>query len=168
MAIDVYFHRLDSGKITTLGEKFMEKVVENFIACNRIAVVGVSHNPNKFGNMVYKELKGRGYQVYAVNPTLKEIEGEPCYPNLTALQGKVDGVVINVSPARASDVLREASSVGMSNIWLQQGSDSAEVLQLASELGLHPVTKKCILMYAQPVRSFHSFHRLVMKMIGQL
>jgi hypothetical protein len=35
-------------------------------------------------------------------------------------------------------------------------------------LGLEPVTGKCILIYAEPVRSWHGFHRLFCRLTGQL
>lgn len=145
----------------------MDQTTQDFIKLKNIAVVGVSRNPSKFGNSVYQELKSRGYQVYAVNPSLQEYKGDPCYPNLTALKGKIDGAVINLQARKTGDVLREAAQLGLKNIWLQQGAESAEVLQIAKELGLNPVVKKCILMYAPPVQSFHTFHRFFAKLFGQ-
>jgi predicted CoA-binding protein len=56
----------------------------------------------------------------------------------------------------------------MKNVWLQQGSESSEVLAQAKQLGMSVISGKCILMYAPPVRSWHGFHRIVMKLIGQL
>ena len=76
----------------------MNQAIQDFINLKNIAVVGVSRNDKKFGNLAYKELKERGYQVYAVNPAMKEFQGEPCYPDLSALQGKVDGVLLTVHP----------------------------------------------------------------------
>jgi predicted CoA-binding protein len=56
----------------------------------------------------------------------------------------------------------------MRNIWLQQGSESPEVLKLARELGLSPISGKCILMYAPPVGSFHKFHHFFARLFGKL
>jgi hypothetical protein len=146
----------------------MDETVQNFVQCKRIAVVGVSRDAKKFGNAIYTELKKRGYQVYAVNPSIQDLAGEPCYPGLEALRGKIDGAVICLQPAKITAVLQEAAQIGLHNIWLQQGSESPEVLKTARDLGLNPVSKKCILMYATPVQSFHNFHRFVMKLVGQL
>ena len=65
-------------------------------------------------------------------------------------------------------MLRDAVQAGMSKIWLQQGSDSPEVKAVAGELGVTPITGKCILMYAQPVKSFHAWHRGFARLFGQL
>jgi predicted CoA-binding protein len=146
----------------------MDKIIETFVQGKRLAVVGASRTGKKFGNIAYKELKERGYQVYLIHPEAQEIDGERCYPNLSAVQGKVDGVLVSVPPKQAVNVLKEAAAAGMKNVWLQQGSESSEVLAQAKQLGLSSISGKCILMYAPPVRSFHGFHRIVMKLIGQL
>lgn len=146
----------------------MDQNVIDFVKGKRIAVVGASRSGKKFGNVVCTELKERGYQVFIVHPEAQEIDGEPCYPSLAALQGKVDGVVISVTPRKAAGALREAAGAGIKNIWLQQGAQSPETASAAAELGVTPVTGKCILMYAEPVRSVHSWHRAFARLFGQL
>jgi uncharacterized protein len=146
----------------------MDQNIKNFIDGKRIAIVGVSRSGGKFGNTIQSELKQRGYQTFIVHPEAQEIAGEKCSPNLEALKGKVDGVVICLPPQQAGQVLREAVRAGIANIWVQQGADSPEVAAIAKELGVHPITGKCILMYAPPVQSFHGWHRAFMRLIGQL
>ncbi len=146
----------------------MNQAIQEFIEGKRIAVMGVSRSGKKFGNIAYTELKQRGYQVFIVHPEAKDISGEPCYPSLSALQGQVDGVLICLPPKQAEQALREAASAGMKHIWLQQGAQSPAVLAAARELGVDPIIGKCILMYAQPVQSFHRLHRGFTRLIGQL
>jgi uncharacterized protein len=145
----------------------MDQNIQNFVKHKRIAVVGVSRKGNKFGNTIATELKGRGYQVSIVHPEAQEIGGEPCHPNLAALKGKVDSVLICVPPKSSTQVVQEAVDAGIKNIWLQQGAQSTESIALAKKLGVTPVEGKCILMYAEPVQSFHSFHRFFAKLFGQ-
>src|SRR5512147_2947899 len=145
----------------------MNTSIENFISSKRIALAGASRSGKKFGNIVYKELKDRGYQVYLLHPEAKEIDGTPCYPSLASLEGKVDGVLVCVPAGQAGSVIREAAGAGVRNVWLQQGAENPELVALGKELGLDMVTGKCILMYAQPVRSFHWFHRAFVKVMGQ-
>ena len=146
----------------------MNQAIQDFINCKNIAVVGVSRNPNKFGNLAYKELKERGYQVYPVNPALKEFQGAPCYPDLNPLQGKVDGILLTVHPEQGATVLEQASSLGIKNVWIQQQAETPALLESGRQLGLNLVSGKCILMYAPPVRSFHGFHRVIAKLFGKL
>ncbi len=146
----------------------MDQNVQDFVQTKRLAVVGVSRDPKKFGNTIYKELKERGFQVFAVNPSLDGVGGDPCYPSLAVLKGKVDGAVVCVQPARVGEVLQEAAQLGLRYIWLQRGAESPEGLAAARDLGLNPVIGKCILMYAPPVRSVHGFHRFFVKLFGKL
>jgi hypothetical protein len=146
----------------------MDQATQNFIDCKQIAVVGVSRDGKKFGSMAYKELKQRGYQVFAVNPATPQIEGDVCYPNLAALQGKVEGVLLTVPPKQGMQVIQEAADLGIQKVWVQQQADSPELLARGRELGLEMVSGKCILMYAPPVRSFHGWHRAFVKLFGKL
>jgi uncharacterized protein len=109
------------------------------------AVVGANQNPDKFGNRIYKKLKLKGYQVYAVNSRYNEIEGDPCYPSLTDLPVKPDVVNLVVAPLITKGFLREAAALGIQNIWLQPGTYDDSVTHLAQELGLTAVFA-CVLV----------------------
>lgn len=146
----------------------MNQAIQDFINGKRIAIVGASRSGKKFGNTAMTELTGRGYQVFPVHPTAAEIGGVKCAPTLTALKGQVDGVLVIVAPPQVAAVLREAAAAGIKNVWLQQGAESPETLALAQELGLNMVSKKCVLMYAPPVKSIHGWHRAFAGFFGQL
>jgi len=70
------------------------KQIEDFIAAEPIAVVGVSRNPKKFGYSAFKELKEKGLKVIPVNPTAETILGEKVYPNVTSLPSDVRGIIV--------------------------------------------------------------------------
>ncbi len=146
----------------------MDQKIDDFISCKRLAIVGVSRSGKGFGNAALKELKARGYSTSVVHPEAAEIEGEKCYPSLAALSGEVDGVLVTVPPRSAVGVIRDAYASGIRKVWLQRGAESVEVIEAAKELGIDPVSGKCILMYATPVKSIHNFHRAIAKVIGQL
>ena len=146
----------------------MNPIIDNFINSKRIAVVGMSRTGNKFGNMVGKELKSKGFTIYPIHPDVQQIDGMACYPDLKSLEGIVDGVWISVSPRKVPAILEDAAKIGLKNIWLQQGAWSKEVQQSIDQLGLPVVSKKCILMYAPPVHSVHKFHRTIKGIFGGL
>jgi uncharacterized protein len=146
----------------------MNPLIEQFVSSKRIAVVGMSRSGKKFGNMAARELKMKGYEIYPVHPDAQEIDGMASYPNLKSLTGKVDAVWISIPPANVSVVLEEAAQIGLKNIWLQQGAWSAEVQQTIDRLQLPVVAKKCIMMYAPPVKSVHKFHRTIKGIFGKL
>ena len=146
----------------------MNSLIEQFVSSKRIAVVGMSRSGKKFGNMAAKELKTKGYEIFVVHPEAAEIDGFACSPSLSSLSGKIDAVWISVPPAKVSPVLNEAAEIGLKNIWLQQGAWSSEVQQTIDQLGLPVVSKKCIMMYAPPVKSVHKFHRTIKGIFGRL
>jgi len=146
----------------------MNPLIEQFVSSKRIAIVGMSRSGKKFGNMAAKELKAKGYEIYPVHPEAVEIDGFTCSPDLQSLTGKIDSVWISIPPKNVSPVLEEAAQVGLKNIWLQQGAWSAEVQQTIDQLQLPVVTKKCIMMYAPPVKSVHKFHRTIVGIFGGL
>ncbi len=145
----------------------MDSKIEQFIQAKKIAVVGVSRTKGKFGTAIYDELKTRGFEVYGVNPHMEQIGSDRCYASLSELAGVVDAAVICLRPPSAAQALRDASAAGIQKLWLQQGSQSIETDKTARELGLSPVTGKCILMYAGEVKSIHGFHKFIAKVLGQ-
>jgi predicted CoA-binding protein len=146
----------------------MNPLIDDFVSSKRIAVLGMSRSGKKFGNMAGKELKAKGYEVFAVHPDVSEIDGFTCYPDLRSLSGKIDGVWISIPPKNVPPVLEEAAEIGLKNIWLQQGAWSKEVQETIDKLDLTVVSKKCIMMYAQPVHSIHKFHRTIKGIFGKL
>jgi len=145
-----------------------KKVVEEFIAQKKIAVVGVSRKKTKFGNAIYKELKQKGYQVFPINQHINVFEGDTCYPDLHSIPEKVDAVIINVPPAQAEKVVREAKDAGIGKVWLQQGSQSEAAVKYCEENGIDCVSNECILMFAQPSAFIHRAHRWVWGVLGKL
>jgi hypothetical protein len=146
----------------------MNPLIDSFVSSKRIAVVGMSRSGKKFGSMAAKELQAKGYEIYPVHPEALQIDGLNCYPDLKSLSGKVDGVWISIPPKNVPPVLEDAAQIGVKNIWLQQGAWSKEVQETIDKLDLPVVSKKCIMMYAQPVHSVHKFHRTIKSIFGGL
>lgn len=144
------------------------KVVEDFIAQKKIAVVGVSRKKTKFGNAIYKELKQKGYDVFAINPHLNEFEGDVCYPDLISLPKKVDAVVINVPSVQTEKIVREVKVAGIKKVWLQQGSQSEDAIKFCEENGIDCVSNECILMFVQPSAFIHRAHKWIWGALGKL
>jgi predicted CoA-binding protein len=109
------------------------------------AVVGASEDRGKFGNITFRELQSRGKEVYPVNPNTTDVEGEVCYPSLTALPTRVDRVLIVVPPEQGERVVRDAAEAGLRNVWFQPGAESAEALAYCEAHGMEAIAGHCIL-----------------------
>jgi len=112
----------------------------------RIAVVGASNDPAKYGNIIVKHLAAKGYTVLPVNPRESEVAGLPAFPNLAAVPGPVHIVNVVTPPEVTRRVLEEASRLGLPAVWLQDGSYDETVLDVAARAPFRTVHEACIMV----------------------
>jgi predicted CoA-binding protein len=137
-----------------------------FLANKRVAVTGVSRRPKNHGsNTVYKRLRDRGYEVFAVNPNAREAEGDPCYPDLKSIPGGIQAVLIGTRPARAVDTMRECVELGIKYVWMHRGpgagSVSVEATSYGREHGITVIDGGCPCMFGPTADFGHKIMRLV-------
>ena len=118
----------------------MQDLIEEFMAQKRFAIVGATDNREKYGYEIFKNLRNRGYEVYPVNPRLKEIEGVTCYPSLADIPAKVDVVDVVVPPNVTEKVVRECKRLGLERIWLQPGAESEEAVEFCNRNNLKVIS----------------------------
>ncbi len=114
----------------------------------RIAVVGVSQHPEKYGYKVYTHLRKHGYTVYPVNIHNGIIQGERVYRTLHELTrsvGRPDLVVFVIPPRAAYEVMREAEALGVRRFWFQPGSDDPHTRRECQEKQLDCTLGMCIM-----------------------
>jgi predicted CoA-binding protein len=142
--------------------------VQDFLAQETLALVGMSRAPHSFSAIAAKELKAKGYRLLPVNPRAAEIQGEKCYPSLSSLPEQVGGALFLIPPAATEKAVRDAAGAGVSHLWIQQGAESREAVAFCEEQNLSLVSGHCILMFAEPVGSFHRIHRCLKGLFGGL
>lgn len=142
------------------------QLIDEMINEKEIAIAGVSRNPKKFGNVVYKTLKDKGFTVYPINPNANTFDGETSYKSVKELPEKVKNLLILLKPGEVSGVVQQSIEKGIERIWLQQGSTDKEAVENARNNGVEMVTGKCILMYANP-NGIHKFHAGINKFFGK-
>jgi len=113
-------------------------------AADRIAVVGLSDNPERVSHMVAKAMQDRGYRIIPVNPNATEILGETCYPSLADIPEPVDIVNVFRRSDRVVPIAKEAVEIGAKVFWLQQGIINEEAADIAREGGLVVIMDLCI------------------------
>lgn len=131
-----------------------------------IAVIGVSRDKNKFGNLVYKTLKKQGKNVIAVNPHLTFFEGDKCYSDIETIPSNIKAAFINTPPEITMQIVKKASHLHFEHIWLQQGSTNDEINSFVKDKNMNVIADRCIMMFAEPVGSFHKIHRFFSKLTG--
>lgn len=124
----------------------MQDLIGEFMAQKTFAVVGATDNPEKFGNQIFKNLKSRGYEVFPVNPKLKELDGVKCYPGLADILVKVDVVDFVVPPEITETIIKDCKRLGLERIWLQPGSESEAAIAFCDENNLNVVHSVCVML----------------------
>lgn len=144
-----------------------------FLTRKWIAVTGVSRTPKGHGaNIVYQRLRSTGYEVFAVNPTTDTVEGGPSYPDLSAIPGGVDAVVIATSPAHAQTTMREAIDLGITHVWMHRSVDTGSVdpdaTALGREHGITVIDGGCPLMYGPTADTGHKIMCRILTWTGKV
>ena len=154
----------------------MQKVraaATEFLANTRIAVTGVSRTPASHGgNIVYKRLRDRGYEVFAVNPNADQVEGDPCYLDLKSIPGGVEAVVIATRPEIAEDTMRECAELGIRHVWMHRsfgpGSVSSAATQYGRTHGVTVIDGGCPLMFEPTSDFLHKGIRFACALAGTI
>jgi hypothetical protein len=117
-----------------------------------IAVVGISDKPERASYNISRYLVAEGYRILPVNPMLKEVLGQKCYPSLKEAQeellretGKgIDLVDVFRAPEFVPGIVDEVIALGIKNLWLQDGVTHAEAVAKARAAGVNVVEDDCI------------------------
>jgi predicted CoA-binding protein len=144
----------------------ISEAAAEFLGHKRVAVTGVSRKPKNHGsNTVYKRLRERGYDVFAVNPNAREVEGDPAYNDLQSIPGGVEAVVIGTRPEIAEQTMRECAELGIKHVWMHRGPGAGSVSDAATAYGRqHGITVidgGCPCMFDPTADFGHKLMRLV-------
>lgn len=117
----------------------IDEQIRRFLDGAPHAVVGASRDRSKYGNKVLRAYLQNDLPVYAVNPNAEMVEGQVTYPDLASLTQRVHGVSVITPPDITESIVEQAAKLGIKNLWLQPGSESEKVVQLAKRLGLNVI-----------------------------
>jgi uncharacterized protein len=144
-----------------------------FLTHKRIAVTGVSRTPDTHAsNTVYKRLRDRGYEAFAVNPNVDEVEGDPSYHDLRSIPGGVEAVVIGTRPEIADETMRECVDLGIKYVWMHRGPGGGSVSESATaygrEHGIAVIDGGCPCMFGPTADPGHKAMRFVFTLTGSV
>lgn len=122
----------------------MADLVQTMLEQKVWAVVGSFRSPEKWAYRIYRKLKQGGHTVYAVNPGIKEVDGDPVYASLADLP-EVPAVVNVVTPPPVTEELvKECARLGIPYVWMQPGAESEAAVRAAEEAGLNVLHNACV------------------------
>jgi uncharacterized protein len=145
------------------------EAIEAFVSHKKLALVGLSRSGRKFSNNIYRDLTGKGYRIYPINPSGTEGgAGVQLYRNFRELPEPVAAALFMTPRSQTLKAVQGAVEEGVSMVWIQQGADSQEVVNWCREKKVPFVSGHCILMFAEPVALFHRVHRGLLRLVGKL
>ncbi len=143
--------------------------VDRFLSGHRFALIGASEAAGAFSTTVMVALEEHGYEVVPVNPRGPLIDGRlQSHTSVRDIEGTVDGAIVMVPSDVAEQAVQECIEAGITQVWLFRGvghgacSDAAA--QACHDHGVGLVNGACPLMFLEPVRGVHRFHRGVRRM----
>ena len=141
--------------------------IDKFLNCKIIAVAGASRNEKSFSATAITHLRAKGYSVLSINPNF--IENSVARNEFKAVKNLPKGAKINLlvltNPEQTLSVVKEAIEGGIKNIWVQQKSDTPEVIAICSNSKVNLIYNQCIFMFTQP-EGIHKFHYRLKKFFG--
>jgi predicted CoA-binding protein len=114
-----------------------------------IAIVGATDSPGKYGGIIYRDLKAKGYRVVGVNPGRTKVDGDEAFPTLADLPEKPDIVNVVVPPQETIRIVEQAAEIPDAAVWVQPGAGSAAVRERLDELGVPALIGACIMVEAR-------------------
>lgn len=147
--------------------------IARFLQARRLAVAGVSRQPQQAANAVFRKLRGAGYEVFPINPQAEQVEGGVrCYADVASLPEPIEGLVIATHPDVAPDVVRQCAERGIPRVWLHrsfgQGSVSEAAVRECEARGIECIVGGCPLMFCEPVDVGHKCMRWWLQRRGRV
>ncbi|MGG0719686.1 CoA-binding protein [Robertmurraya massiliosenegalensis] len=128
----------------TIENPSREEIGKILKRVKRIAVVGLSGNPERTSYMVSKAMQDAGYEIIPVNPTVDEVFGVKAVKSLKEIEGHVDVVNVFRRSEHLLDVAKEFAEIDAEIFWAQLGVVNEEAYQFLKEKGYTVIMDRCI------------------------
>jgi len=149
----------------------MKAIIEKFVGDKNVALIGISLNKTKFGNMILNELTKKGYNVFPVHPTITELYGIKCYPDIKSLPDTVANLILVVNPAVSAHIVRELKDTPIQRVWFHKGvgngAGSDVAYGICRDYGIGVVYGFCPMMFYVS-EGVHRFHFWLRKNFGKV
>ncbi|MCQ6282175.1 CoA-binding protein [Bacillus sp. EB600] len=110
----------------------------------KIAVVGLSNNPERTSYQVSKAMQDAGYEIIPVNPVIDEALGVKAVASLKDINGHIDIVNVFRRSEQLLDVAKEFLEIDSDIFWAQLGLVNEEAYKLLKEKGNTVIMDRCI------------------------
>ena len=127
----------------------------NFNSVKTIAIIGLSNNPDRPSYQVAQYLINQNYKIIPINPNISEVFGQKSYPNLGSIPRNINIDIVDVfrKSEEIIPVIQEIVDSGRKSIiWLQEGIDNQQAINLAKNHGLEISSGICLMKFHQHLK----------------
>jgi len=111
----------------------------------KVAILGASQKTERYSYKALHMLLDHGHNVYPVHPVLKDIEGHPVYPSLSAIPDKIDTLTLYVGPRWIDPMIDEILALKPGRVILNPGTESPPLQAALDKVGI-PYLEACTLV----------------------
>lgn len=90
--------------------------LDPFFKAKNIAVIGAARETGKVGNTILKQLMGRTFKLYPVNPNADEILGMKCYESVQQIPVKIELAIISTPGQTVPAILDQCGKKGIQHV----------------------------------------------------
>lgn len=124
----------------------------NLDTVKTIAIIGLSDKPDRPSFQVAQYLLNQGYKIIPVNPNIQEVFEQKSYPNISSIPKDIPIDIIDVfrKSEDVVSVIQEIIDSGrQSIIWLQEGINNPDAVNLAKSHGYDITSGICLMKFHQ-------------------
>jgi predicted CoA-binding protein len=114
-----------------------------------VAIVGATDDPAKYGYVIYRDLKRKGFSIFPVNRNRETVDGDEAFKQLADIPKAPTVVNIVVPPEATEQVLQQCLELGLMNMWLQPGTESAANLTFLQKHPFNYLANACIMVQSR-------------------
>jgi hypothetical protein len=147
-----------------------QQTIDSFFKEKRIAVIGASRLPGKYGRKLLDELRSRGFEVFPVNPNTDRIDDLPCHGSILDVPVNVTAAIVVVPPSEQTKVALEIAQTGIRKVWIHEhvmkGITNPRAIYHFEEAGIDVISGYCPFMFMPGAGFPHNLHRRITKWMG--
>lgn len=114
-----------------------------------LAIIGATDSPGKYGGIIYRDMKAKGFRVFAVNPLRDSVDGDICYPRVQAIPETPTMAVFVVPAGEGVAVLKDCEDAGVRSIWIQPGAFSSTFREALEAGDFDWIAESCVMVRAR-------------------
>ena len=144
--------------------------INDFLAQQRLAMVGVSRNAKDFSRTLFRDLCARNYDMVPVNSLAREVEGKTCFPRVQDIAPPVGGALLMTAPAKMERAVHDCADAGIRRVWMYRAGGpaavSSEMIEFCKKNNIRLVAGYCPYMFFAGTQFIHRLHGFFLRLTG--